>query len=477
MPLTSAIRTLWTGHRRIRVALMGTKSSGKTVFLTAIANHLCNHSPENFNLGGLRVSFRGPLPDTALDGFPLFDATGAWAAFERGTWPPKTTEPSLLALPLTLTDEARGKREVVLLEVLDIPGERVADFPMMGRSYKEWCVWLQTAWAGSNGTSGAYRGYLARVGAISPADPSARAALFDAYRDFVADGYAHYAPHVTPSVLKLEWNGTAHGGPSAEAFRQAIQNVPLGIAGKSGRLREFAPLPSSAFARRSPWRPLVREFSKAYDLYADKVVRPLEDWLGGATSLVYLVDVLELLRAGSRAWFSEKSYGEAAIRMLCPRREGNLLARVGRGLWGMLVQTDVRRVRVVATKADLVLAEDRDNLKKLAELLLGNVLDTDDAKTLACAAVCSTVQAAADQNGTPAAVLRGRLDGAPGGPAQTWIPSAVPSAPPRSTDLWQSLIDAGQFNYPSTFPAFDPSLGIPPDHLGLNAVVKDMLAK
>ena len=482
MSLNKTIETLWNGHRTVRVALMGTQNSGKTVFLTAIANHLRNHSPDNFNLGGIRVGCRGVPASPGRGDFPRFDATTARQAFARGEWPAKTTEPSLLALSLTLADTGTGKREDVLLEILDIPGERIADFPMMGRNYREWCSWLQTAWNGPDDAIDTYRRYLDRVQGVDPGGRDAvRSALFAAYRDFLAESYANHAAHVSPSTVKLEWDGTPHGGPSKEAFLDAIRDVPLGIRAADGRVREFVPLPCDAFDRKSPWRPLAGEFSKAYDIYAKKVVRPLERWLHGATTLVYLVDVLTLLKSGPQAWFAEKSYGEAAIRMLCPRRGGNLIKRWGTRLWGLLVQTEIRRVRIVAGKADLVLAGDRDNLGKLAEDLFGNVLDASDARASVCAAVSSTEQVTVDQEGTPVPALRGKVDSAfvpaGSGDTQIWFPSPVPPSPPATACLWQSRIDEGAFNYPSTFPVFNPYVGIPPEHLGLNSLVRDILAR
>ena len=44
----SIYRRIWeaiSGEERIRVAVLGSKGSGKTVFLTALANHLLNHDP------------------------------------------------------------------------------------------------------------------------------------------------------------------------------------------------------------------------------------------------------------------------------------------------------------------------------------------------------------------------------------------------------------------------------------------------
>ena len=536
MPLTSKIHDIFTGRRHIRVALMGRANSGKTVFLAAVHKNLTDNSG-NFELNGLRVRHYKPeeLDGPMLEGFPLFDSLATEQAFRDGHWPDQTTDPKMLALPLTLewAEMKNGKnkttKEDVLLEILDIPGERVADFPMMGRSYKDWCRWLEITWAGSAGKSHSYRNYLAAVGDIAPgaddaSQKTARQAVFDAYRDFVADDYGNYATQITPSTILLDWTGAGQGGsfeklgqaidkymhegaassreadarresrPYMEAFRQALDDIPIGFRDETGRLREFVPLPQSAFARKSPWRPLVREFEKAYGHYVEKIIRPLERWLRNATILLYLVDVLSLLRAGPRAWHAERNYGQAAIRMLCPDRSGNFLQRAGRRLCEMLLKTRIHTVRVIATKADLVLEGDGDNLTSLAGKLLEDVLDSPEKQTLPCAAIRSTeevtvkgdkralrgryrIQTCAAGQGNESPVQgEGGGDAGKGGnrhaASKTWIPSHVPKAPPAARQ-WEEA----SFNYPETASDFDPDQGAPPLHIGLNTIVTLMLKK
>ena len=480
MPLLPWIGAKWSGHRTVRIALMVSKSSGKTVFLTAVANHLANHNPEAFNLGGIGVHCdRTTMAGGKKEPFARFDFLGARTAYRNGEWPEKTSEPTVLSLPLALRNAKTGKQEDVLFEIMDIPGERVADFSMFGKSYRQWCAWMESELAGPGGSSPSYRSYLRESGKISPADPAAaRSALFSAYREFLADEYESFSANIVPSTVKLEPDGTKHGGATRQAFLEAIRDVPLGIRDKKGVAREFVPVPPSFFDPGSPWKKNVHEFADAYGKYVKTVVHPLEKWLNDATKLYYLVDVPALLQAGPRAWSSERSYGEAAIGMLCRRRSGNLLKRLGTGMLGLLVRTRIHSVGVVATKADLILPDGRDNLGVLAGNLLANVLGDKDSRVFVCAAVCSTRETVAEIGGHRTLALSGRVVKADGTTENaTWIPPSVPLHPPANTEKWRAAAAEGRFDYPGTLPFVDPELEWPTEHLGLNAVVKDMLSR
>ena len=55
----SIYRSIWetiSGEERIRVAVLGSRGSGKTVFLTSLANHLLNHDPQRCPLNGWTVT-------------------------------------------------------------------------------------------------------------------------------------------------------------------------------------------------------------------------------------------------------------------------------------------------------------------------------------------------------------------------------------------------------------------------------------
>ena len=466
--VASAIR----GYRTIRVAVMGSKASGKTVFLTALANHLRDHRPSEFPLGGRIVTWdKYAISGDRLHGLPLFNYEEARGFLSKGEWPRKTTEPSILALRL-LVEDRDGKQETVQLEVVDVPGERIADFAMKGRSYKEWCRWMQKESANSD--------YLAYVAEVDKAGPDNLEALFGAYRDLLSREYGDYAPCITPSTVKLGLNGEKRAGDPA-AFRAAIDTVPIGFIDEDGASWEFVPLPEKCFLKDSQWRGLVGRFEEAYDRYARKVVRPVVEWMDGAEKLIYLVDVLTLLQCGAKACDYERQYGEAAISALCPRR-GNVLDRMGRWASGLLWKTRVNSVHVVATKADCVCSQvNRDNLVILADTLLGRALKCLDRKSvkssiLPCAAVCSTKERT---DGRPG--LQGKLfdpDWQCERPTvKSWLPSSVPSVFPGSTDEWDAMIEKGEFNYQFAFPWFDESQICPPKHINLNVLAEAMLER
>lgn len=471
-PVGAVLGAAVKGYRTIRVAVMGSKASGKTVFLTALASHLQDHRPTEFPLGGRIVTWdRDAISGETLHGLPRFSYEEARAFLARGEWPAKTTATSILALRLLIEDKT-GRQENVQLEVVDIPGERIADFAMKGRSYRSWCRWMQR--------ESATPAYTAYVDAVKKAGPDDAEPLFAAYRDFLAQEYVNGAPCITPSAVKLGIDGEKRGGSPAE-FRAAINAVPVGFTDGKGRVWDFVPLPESCFEKESPWHGLIKRFARGYDRYVATVVRPIADWMAGAEKLLYLVDMLSLLQQGAKACDSERQYGEAAIGALCPRR-GSALRRLGRWASGVLWQTRIRAVYVVTTKADCVWSRtNRDNLVLLADALLGRALRCVDRTRvstciLPCAAVCST---------------RERTDGQPGlqgpipDPAQPdarpalkkWRPSDVPAVWPRSSEEWEAAIADGTFNYPFAFPWFDAAQICLPRQLNLDILAEALLAR
>ena len=472
------------GCRTVRVALMGSKGSGKTVFLTSLANHLRDHRPTELPLGGRIVTWdKYAISGDTLHGLPMFDYAEARGFLSRGEWPRKTTESSILALRL-LVEDKDGNQETVQLEVVDVPGERIADFAMKGRSYREWCRWMQHESANSS-----YSAYLADVEKIAKSGQIGDAeieAVFKAYRDFIGREYESFAPCITPSVVKLGIDGERRGGRSPEEFRAAIDNVPIGFTDDKGVVWQFVPLPEKCFVKGSPWSKMLGRCEEAYGKYVRKIVRPVADWMAGADKLFYLVDMLSLLESGAKACDSERQYGEAAISALCKKNAGFLKIAMRTFFlpWSFLLnwRSQINAAYVVVTKADCVWSQaNRDNLVMLADALFGRVLRLLDKKRtksgiLPCAAVCSTKERTDGEPG-----LQGKIDD-PDHPEQPpvlmkWKPSDVPSALPPSSEEWQQMIDDGKFDYRCAFPWFDEAQICPPKHINLNLLVEAMLAR
>ena len=462
----SIYRNLWekiSGEERIRVAVLGSKGSGKTVFLTSLANHLLNHDPARCPLNGWTVTpVEGDLaagPDA--DGIPLYPYADARKSLADGVWPHKTKDWSVLRLALRLRNGKR--RRDVLLEVLDLPGERVADFPMLGRSYREWCEWMGHAFGGVFGSSDPYKAYCRA--AASAAD---QAGLFAAYRRFLAEEYAACSLSLTPSTVKLGRDAVSRAGGSADEFLANIADVPLGLDAE----RQFVPLPAACFEPDAPCKKWLKQFERSYSAYRRAVVDPITDWLEDVNQLFYFVDVLGLLQRGPDVYNAEKAFGTQALRMFARADSANFLVRGLQRLLDTFIRTHVDGAYVVATKADRVLSEEnRTRLKNLARRMFGATLlnlglDARHVGVLSCAAVRTTDEYLREK------ALGARLDGN-SETLTTYRAADVPEDWPEG-NAWG--IGDVRFDFQTTFPRFDRREDRAPPHLGLQDILVRMLS-
>ena len=462
----SIYRSLWeavSGEERIRVAVLGSKGSGKTVFLTSLANHLLNHDPLRCPLDGWSVVPAGSggeeMPCSGeIPAYPYADARKSLAS---GRWPGKTKDLSVLTLSLKMK-KGRRRRDV-LLEVLDLPGERVADFAMVGRSFREWCEWMEHAFGGVAGSSEHYKAYC-RAAESATELP----ALLEAYREFLSREYASCSLSLTPSIVKLGRDAVSRSGATAEGFLAAIRDVPLGLDDE----RQFVPLPPSCFGKDRPCARWIQSFERGYAAYRREVVDPIDSWLRDANHLIYLVDVLGLLQRGPDVYNAEKSFGTQALKMFARSDSSNSLVRGLQHFLGAFIRTHIDGATVVATKADLVLSEDnRSRMRNLARRMFANALDNlgldaRHVEVLSCAAVRTTDEYLRE------GALGARLD--QGSEAITSYEAAdVPAEWPDGAD-WG--IGSARFGFQSTFPRFDRREDRAPPQLGLQDVMARMLS-
>src|SRR5262245_59233150 len=118
-----------------RVGVVGLYSSGKTVLLTWLINHLQHHHPDR-----LPLVLKGPTP--TIRRFTVKEPDRGWTAFNYtgfrdslvnyGRWPEKTRDRSQFVCQFERSD---WRFSDCKLKLYDLPGERVADAGMLGRDF------------------------------------------------------------------------------------------------------------------------------------------------------------------------------------------------------------------------------------------------------------------------------------------------------------------------------------------------------
>ena len=478
----SILRQGLTGREHIRVAVIGAKGSGKTVFLTSLTNHLRNHDPELLNLDGWSVVY---IENDAggNDGIPSFQYAKAREQLGRGEWPDNTRSLSVVRLKLRL--EKKGGRRVahrtVVLELLDIPGERVADLSMFGRSFREWCEWMEARFCGVEGNCTHYSEYVGRIEAENDG-----AAILSAYKDCVSKQYEDGLLTITPSVLKLGADGEFRTGENAGDYRANIASACIGVDDGS----QFAPLPRTYLdADSAERRAVVNAFQKAYGKYRSRIVDPIGKWLSHVNKAVFLVDVLSLLREGPKEYNAEQNFAEQALKIFRrPCSDSPILKGVQR-LMGAFVRTRADGVYVVATKSDTVVGEqNRSRMKNLAYAMMkpalsGLGLPSGQWDVLSCASVL-TAEEYLREKALEARVEVGKAEN--GKDERTGKPILVPIVEKKQysvsdvpmewpdDDAWQR--GGENYDFRPTFPKFDKKSDRPPRQLGLDYLARLLLS-
>lgn len=463
------VEDLYNRRRRIRVVVLGSKCSGKTVFLTALASNLLNHKGpcrddqdvNAFNLNQweacVEEGAEGPR-DPQIPDFP-YGCYREGFAKPQPEWPRKTTsEMSVLRLPLVFRKNGHEDKSV-LLEFLDLPGERIADLPMVEKAYREWCKWFETSFAGQNAANKAGRDYFEKAKTCQ-----SREELFSAYKEYLKVEYRRYSPWVAPSTVKLTREGKGTG------FLQELDSRPLGLDAES----QFVPVPDEFFDKKSERREWVKEFSRAYDKYKKVIVEPIRDWVQDADQMVYLLDVLNVLKCGVDAYNQERKFGGAVLGVF-RRHKTRMIGGAIVDYFASMLSTHIKKAFLVVTKADLAMSDDSGNLIALAKEMLGKELrglsdEWDETAVRTCAAV-HTVRTKKNEEGGEVPYARVAADA----PESEYAQVHVPKHWPDST-AWRENIARGDYWFADTWPLFDEREDASPPQRGLDDLVKALLA-
>lgn len=368
-----------------RIAVLGGNNAGKTVFITSLIDNLQYFCKDTLTLGDewcvydARITNEGKVGD--LERFPQEKYRQTLFGAE---WPRKTFSASIACLDVKLqrTKSKWYRKDVVVrkLEIVDIAGERTADFGMIKRTFREWSLMLTNQFVCSG------IDWESRFDKITLTSGADKADILNAYRDVLVDLYAKGAnASITPSTARITLEGLGLGG-KPEEYRKKLQEHPIGLEGN-----EFAPLPESVFCD-SNFEQLVKEFESAYDEYKSKIVMPIWSWLKRADDVIYLVDVPGILANGTFAYNAERDLAKGCFGAICNawRMEESLLKKGKEWLKAKMEGCHFSRLIEVATKADLVNKDTRDNTKELVKRLLERVVNVcgfDKMEAFYCAAV------------------------------------------------------------------------------------------
>jgi predicted YcjX-like family ATPase len=370
----------------IRLGVTGLARAGKTVFITSLVSNLLDRG----RMPQLRAAAEGrieaawlqPQPDVTV---PRFDYEAHRAALlgDDPRWPDSTRAISELRLSLTLRPSGllgalRGRRRVHL-DIVDYPGEWLADLPLLDRSYQDWAAEAVDRLA-ARPEGAAYAAQARAEDAAAPLDEARARALHEAYVAALLAQRAAGLSAVTPGRFLMP--GELAGSPALT----------------------FAPLPRPASpGRGSLWREMERRF----DAYKARVVRPFfRDHFARIDRQVVLVDALGAIHSGPAAVEDLRRAMAEVLTAFRPGRNG-FLPELLRG-------RRVERILFAATRADHLHHAQHPRLTAILAALLREARDRADfagAQTAAMsiASLRATVEAEASHAGRTVQGVRGTL--------------------------------------------------------------------
>lgn len=429
--------------RHLRIAVTGLSRSGKTVFITALTQHLLSEHRQQAlpffeaAASGRIVSVKD-ISHTAEAAFPLATARDQLSATSP-QWPPSTTGLSEVRLAIRYRPASRLQRilqdtATLYLDIIDYPGEWLLDLPLLDMSFEQWCQ-QQTQLIQHEPRHTSASDWCAAQQGIdwqASANDSTLTALSDAYSALLNDW------REAPFSLSLLQPGRCLL-PGDLAGDPVLTLFPI-ITG----LPAEPPVEGSYYA----------VLKQHYETYQHQVVKRFyREHFARFDRQVVLVDCLKTLNQGE-ACFNDMKQSLTAILQSFNYGQSGFLRR--------LFSPRIDKVLFACTKADHVTANQHHNLDKFLELI---ILDAQrhirfegvSTQCLALSSIRSTQAAEAKLDGQMISCLKGVQKST--GQTIALFPGEVPTELPSPAD-WNSA----RFQFLDFAPARLPSHGLTSEH-------------
>ena len=358
----------------VRLGVTGLSRAGKTVFITALIQHLTElgrpgGAGRRASLPVFRVMAEGrlskgrlePQPDDQVPRFAYEDHRAALRGGDDGAsrhWPDSTRRISELRIRLEFERGAgsglgglRSGPASLIIDIVDYPGEWLLDLPLLDKSFGEWSAetLAASATAARATLAAEWRGFTVATDAGGAADEAVArqaAELFTAYlRACRADSYA--LSTLPPGRFLMP--GDLEGSP-------ALTFAPLKLD------------PAKIYGGES----LAGMMERRFEAYKAHVVRPFfRDHFARLDRQIVLVDTLAALNAGP-----------AAVRDLETALADILQAfRAGRNsLLSAIFKPRIDKILFAATKADHLNHVSHDRLEAILRTIVAHAIArADDA--------------------------------------------------------------------------------------------------
>jgi len=439
-------------NKRIKLGVTGFARSGKSVFIGSLAQALLTaDSWENrrgqgplsqftpFELGHFKcASIRDDI-HTDLPQFPFRKVRDSLINKEAD-WPLPTDGISHLVLDLDYHDKGRfwDSEESIQIELIDYPGEWLADLPMLDQSYDAWSDDM-----------------------LSRAKKSQRA---DWSQDYFEEIYGLLADQDDEGILERLsdlWEKYLHlAASNGLVFNQPGRLLRPGDMRHSPVLR-LVPLPEAIRHGQ-----LGEKLKQRFGEYKKKVVKPFyKNYFARIDRQIVLIDILKTLELG------EAAYNELVDALKLVLKSFHY----GKGSFLDLLQGhNITHVLFAATKADHVTRGDRANLEQMLRKMIRYIDDDNKFKSSVKhydIMEISSVKASEDRmtvNAPKREILYGKpLNGEEG----AYDPGGLPLDVPPD---WKAL----EFQFLQFYPAHMPNAfeeGFPAINLGkaLNFLIEE----